>query len=112
GSYSTPRIGGQADVIARAQAMAGVNPGTVTYIEAHGTATAAGHPVEIAALSKAFRRGTKKKGFCAVGSVKSNFGHLDHAAGVAGLIKTVLALKHKQLPPTLNFTAPHPAIPF
>ena len=111
-SYTAPSIDGQADVIARAQAMAGVNPGTVTYIEAHGTATAAGDPVEIAALSKAFRRGTKKKGFCAVGSVKSNFGHLDHAAGVAGLIKTVLALKHRQIPPTLNFEQPHPAIPF
>ena len=111
-SYTAPSIDGQADVIARAQAMAGVNPGTVTYIEAHGTATAAGDPVEIAALSKAFRRGTKKKGFCAVGSVKSNFGHLDHAAGVAGLIKTVLALKHRQIPPTLNFEQSHPAIPF
>ena len=111
-SYTAPSIDGQADVIARAQAMAGVNPGTVTYIEAHGTATAAGDPVEIAALNKAFRRGTKKKGFCAVGSVKSNFGHLDHAAGVAGLIKTVLALKHRQIPPTLNFAQPHPAIPF
>jgi acyl transferase domain-containing protein len=111
-SYTAPSIDGQADVIARAQAMAGVNPGTVTYIEAHGTATAAGDPVEIAALSKAFRRGTKKKGFCAVGSVKSNFGHLDHAAGVAGLIKTVLALKHRQIPSTLNFEQPHPAIPF
>jgi acyl transferase domain-containing protein len=111
-SYTAPSVDGQADVIARAQAMAGVNPGTVTYVEAHGTATAAGDPVEIAGLTEGFRRGTKKKGFCAVGSVKSNFGHLDHAAGVAGLMKTVLALKHRQIPPTLHFEKPHPSIPF
>jgi acyl transferase domain-containing protein len=111
-SYTAPGLDGQARVIAMAQAMAGVAPHTITYIEAHGTATPVGDPIEIAALTKAFRTRTRKKNFCAVGSVKTNFGHLDHAAGIAGLIKTVLALKHKMLLPSLHFEAPNPAIDF
>jgi acyl transferase domain-containing protein/acyl carrier protein len=112
-SYTAPSVNGQAKVIRDAQDMAGVEPETITYIEAHGTGTSLGDPVEIAALTQAFRTSkTQKKGFCAVGSVKTNIGHLDEAAGVAGLIKTVLALKHKQIPPSLNFEEPSPQIDF
>lgn len=110
--YAAPSVDGQAEVIAMAQALAGVDPATISYVEAHGTATPLGDPVEIAALTQAFRAGTAKKGFCAVGSVKTNIGHLDSAAGVAGLIKTVLALHHRTLPPSLHFTRPNPQIDF
>jgi acyl transferase domain-containing protein/acyl carrier protein len=110
--YTAPSVEGQAQVIAMAQAMAGVSAESISYIEAHGTATALGDPVEIAALTQAFRASTKKNGFCAIGSVKSNIGHLDTAAGVAGLIKTVLALEHRQLPPSLNYVKPNPEIDF
>ncbi|NEQ40108.1 MAG: type I polyketide synthase [Okeania sp. SIO3I5] len=110
--YTAPSIEGQAEVIAEAHALAGVDPETISYIEAHGTGTELGDPVEIAALTQAFRYSTEKKGFCAIGSLKSNMGHLDTAAGVAGLIKTVLALKHKLLPPTLHFEQPNPNIDF
>ncbi len=110
--YASPGIDGQAEVIAEAQDMAGVNPDTITYIETHGTGTALGDPIEIAALTKVFRAGTDRKGFCAIGSVKSNFGHLDTAAGVAGLIKTALSLKHRMIPPSLHFENPNPAIDF
>ena len=92
--------------------VAAVDPETISYIETHGTGTVLGDPIEIAALTKAFRAETEKKDFCAIGSVKTNIGHLDVAAGVAGLIKTVLALKHKQLPPSLNFERPNPRIDF
>ena len=108
--YTAPSVDGQAEVIA--MAMAGVEPETIRYIEAHGTATPLGDPIEIAALTKAFRARTQEKKFCAIGSVKSNFGHLDAAAGVAGLIKTVLALWHQELPPSLNFESPNPQIDF
>ena len=111
-SYTAPSVEGQAGVIAEALANAGVAAETISYIEAHGTATALGDPIEIQALTKAFRATTDKKGFCAVGSVKSNLGHLDSAAGVTGIIKTVLSLKHKALPPTLHFKEPNPAIDF
>ena len=110
--YTAPSIEGQAAVIAEAHAVAGIDPETISYIEAHGTGTELGDPVEIAALTQAFRYSTEKKGFCAIGSLKSNMGHLDAAAGVAGLIKTVLALKHKLLPPTLHFEQPNPNIDF
>ena len=110
--YTAPSVEGQAQAIAMAQAMAGVDPETITYIEAHGTATVLGDPIEVAALTQAFNARTKKRGFCAIGSVKSNVGHLASAAGVTGLIKTVLALKHKQLPPSLHFTQPNPRIDF
>ncbi|MEP6912035.1 MAG: MupA/Atu3671 family FMN-dependent luciferase-like monooxygenase [bacterium] len=102
----------QAEVIAMAQAMAGFDPATISYIEAHGTGTPLGDPIEIAALSKAFALGTDRRGFCALGSVKTNIGHLDAAAGVAGLIKTVLALENKQIPPSLHFKEPNSRIDF
>ena len=110
--YTAPGLEGQARVIAAAQAMAGVEAETISYVETHGTGTALGDPVEVAALTKAFRASAGKNNFCAIGSVKTNLGHLDAAAGVAGLIKTVLALKHKQLPPSLHFESPNPKIDF
>jgi acyl transferase domain-containing protein/acyl carrier protein len=110
--YTAPSVEGQTEVIAEAHAVAGIDPGTITCIEAHGTGTALGDPIEIEALTRAFRRGTAQTQFCALGSVKTNFGHLDAAAGMAGLIKTVLALEHRLLPPTLHFTASNPRIPF
>ncbi|GJD16865.1 polyketide synthase type I, putative [Rivularia sp. IAM M-261] len=111
-SYTAPRIDTQAKAIRTAQLVAEVEPETITYIEAHGTATALGDPIEIAALTQAFRLSTQNIGFCAIGSVKTNIGHLNAAAGVTGLIKTVLALKHKQIPPSLHFTSPNPEIDF
>jgi acyl transferase domain-containing protein len=110
--YTAPSVQGQSEAILRAQAHAGVSPESISYVEAHGTATPLGDPIEIAALTQAFRAGTEKKNFCAIGSVKGNFGHCDAAAGIAGLIKTTLALKHKQLPATLHFSAPNPKIDF
>ncbi|MBW4506978.1 MAG: SDR family NAD(P)-dependent oxidoreductase [Scytonematopsis contorta HA4267-MV1] len=111
-SYTAPRIDGQAKVIKTAQVVAEVEPETITYIEAHGTGTTLGDPIEIAALTQVFQSSTKNKNFCAIGSLKTNIGHLDAAAGVAGLIKTVLALKHKQIPPSLHFEKPNPQIDF
>ncbi|MBN3883116.1 MAG: beta-ketoacyl synthase N-terminal-like domain-containing protein [Nostoc sp.] len=110
--YTAPSVSGQAAVISEAQAIAGVDAETISYIEAHGTATPLGDPIEIAALTQAFTESTDKKGFCAIGSVKTNFGHLDTAAGVAGLIKTALALQHQMLPPSLHFETPNPKIDF
>ncbi len=110
--YTAPSVGGQAEVIAMAQAMAGVDPKTISYIEAHGTGTTLGDPIEIAALTEAFRAHTRKTGFCAIGSLKTNIGHVNAAAGVSGLIKTVLMMKHRHLPPSLHFTEPNPAIDF
>ncbi|MEH1866380.1 MAG: beta-ketoacyl synthase N-terminal-like domain-containing protein [Nostoc sp.] len=110
--YTAPSISGQAAVIGEAQTLAGVDAETISYIEAHGTATPLGDPIEIAALTQAFNQTTDKKGFCAIGSLKTNLGHLDTAAGVAGLIKTVLALQHKMLPPSLHFETPNPKIDF
>jgi acyl transferase domain-containing protein/acyl carrier protein len=110
--YTAPSVDGQADVVAMAHALAGVKADSISYVEAHGTGTSLGDPIELAALTKAFRAGTEKNGFCAIGSVKTNIGHLDAAAGIAGLIKTVLALENKQLPPSLHFEAPNPEIDF
>ncbi len=110
--YTAPSTEGQAKVIAEALAIASVAPETITYIETHGTGTNLGDPIEIAALTKVFRASTNKKGFCAIGSVKTNIGHLGTAAGVAGLIKTVLALKHQMIPPSLHFEQPNPKIDF
>ncbi|MDJ1172320.1 condensation domain-containing protein [Roseofilum sp. BLCC_M154] len=110
--YTAPSVEGQIGVIARALAIAGVNPETITYIEAHGTGTELGDPIEIEALTKTFSEHTQKKQFCAVGSVKSNIGHLNTAAGVVSLIKTVLALKHGLIPPSLHFEQPSPQIDF
>ncbi|HSD84623.1 MAG TPA: type I polyketide synthase, partial [Anaerolineae bacterium] len=110
--YTAPSLDAQAAVIAEAQGVAGVEAGSITYVETHGTGTVVGDPIEIAALTKAFRAQTDQQGFCAIGSVKTNIGHLDAAAGVASLIKTTLALKHQQLPPSLNFEQPNPRIDF
>src|SRR5690606_5965465 len=111
-SFTAPSVEGQAQVVAMAQAKAGVEPDTISYIETHGTATPLGDPIEIEALTQAFRSKTDKKQFCAVGSIKTNIGHLTPAAGVTGLIKTCLALKHKILPASLNYKKPNPAIDF
>ncbi len=110
--YLAPSVDGQAKAVAEALAISGVNPETIGYIEAHGTGTPVGDPIEIVALTQAFRAKTAKSGYCALGSVKSNIGHLDTAAGAAGLIKTVLALKHKQIPPSLYFERPNPGCEF
>ncbi|MBD2726430.1 SDR family NAD(P)-dependent oxidoreductase [Nostoc sp. FACHB-892] len=110
--YTAPSVNGQAEAIAEAIALADIEPETITYIETHGTGTALGDPIEIAALTNVFRAETEKKGFCAIGSVKTNIGHLDAAAGVTGLIKTALALQHKLIPPSLNFEQPNPEIDF
>ena len=110
--YTAPAVEGQASVIEEALAFAAIEPETIGYVEAHGTGTALGDPVEIAALTQAFRASTDATGFCAIGSVKTNIGHLDAAAGVAGLIKTILALEHRQIPPSLHFERPNPNIDF
>ncbi|MCB0190972.1 MAG: polyketide synthase, partial [Anaerolineae bacterium] len=110
--FTAPSPTGQAHVIAMAQAVAGISAETIRYVEAHGTGTPLGDPIEVAALTQAFQADTKRKGFCALGSVKTNVGHLDTAAGVAGFLKTVLALKHKMLPPSLHFETPNPEIDF
>ena len=110
--FTAPSVDGQAEVIRTAQLIAGVSADTIGYVEAHGTGTALGDPIEIAALTQAFRADTQRTGFCAVGSVKTNIGHLDAAAGVAGLIKAAMALKHAVLPPSLHCRQPNPRIDF
>jgi phthiocerol/phenolphthiocerol synthesis type-I polyketide synthase E len=111
-SYMAPSVEGQYEAIATAQALAGIAPDTIRYVEAHGTGTALGDPIEVAALTKAFRSGTGEKQFCALGALKGNIGHLEAAAGVAGFIKAVLAVYHGEIPPTLNFSKPNPRINF
>ncbi|HXA85933.1 MAG TPA: aminotransferase class III-fold pyridoxal phosphate-dependent enzyme [Candidatus Dormibacteraeota bacterium] len=111
-SFAAPSVDGQAEAIAMAQALAGVDADTITYVETHGTGTALGDPVEIAGLTQAFRLGTERNQFCAIGSVKSNIGHLDAAAGIAGLIKTSLALQNAKIPASLHYTQPNPKISF
>jgi iturin family lipopeptide synthetase B len=108
--FTAPGIEGQTAVIQSALRMAEVDPATIGYIEAHGTGTSLGDPIEIEALTRAFN--TKRKGFCGIGSVKTNLGHLNTAAGIAGFIKTVLALKHRLIPPSLHFNHPNPEIDF
>jgi len=108
--YTAPGIQGQMEVIRAAQSMAEVEPESITYIEAHGTATPLGDTVEIEALQQAFH--TTKKRFCAIGTLKSNMGHLYSAAGAAGFIKTVLSLKYRLIPPSIYFQAPNPRIDF
>ena len=110
--YIAPSLDAQAEVIAMAQAIAEVDPRTITYVEAHGPATRLGDPIEVAALTKAFGAKKDDKKWCAIGSLKSNLGSLDAAAGVAGLIKTVLALENKLIPPSINFSRPNPIIDF
>ncbi|MFY0758174.1 thioester reductase domain-containing protein [Metabacillus dongyingensis] len=109
-SFTAPSVEGQADVIKAAHLMAEVEPESISYVEAHGTGTMLGDPIEIEALKLAFN--TRKKGFCGIGSVKANIGHLDNAAGVAGLIKTVVSLKHRMIPPHINYEKPNVNIDF
>jgi len=111
-SYMAPSVDGQAEAIATAQALAGIDVATIRYVEAHGTGTSLGDPIEVAALTKAFRAGTSARQFCALSAVKGNIGHLEAASGVAGLIKAILALEHGEIPPTLHFSAPNPRIDF
>lgn len=111
--YLAPSVDGQSAAIVEAQAVAGVAPETVGYIECHGTGTYLGDPIEVAALTEAFQHGgAQGEGFCRIGSVKTNIGHLDTAAGVASLIKTTLALHHGQIPPSLGYEKPNPVIGF
>jgi acyl transferase domain-containing protein/thioesterase domain-containing protein len=110
--YTAPSVDQQSAAIVEAISNAGIDANTITYVEAHGTGTTLGDPIEVAALTKAFRNFTKEKGFCALGSVKTNLGHLDAAAGVASLIKTALALENKAIPATLHFERPNPEINF
>ncbi len=110
--YTAPSVEGQAGVIEEALAAASVEAASIGYVEAHGTGTALGDPIEIAALTQAFGLEGDAQGSCAVGSLKTNIGHLDAAAGVAGLIKTVLSLKHREIPPSLHFEQPNPNIDF
>lgn len=109
-SFTAPSVDGQAAVIAAALDDADVDARSISYVEAHGTATPLGDPVELAALTKAFKRHTDDNGFCKIGSIKSNLGHLVIAAGATGLIKTALALFKQSLPPTLYFDAPNPEL--
>lgn len=111
-SFTAPSVEGQSAVIIDALASSGIDAETISYIEAHATATALGDPIEVRALTHAFRASTKKKGFCRIGTVKTNMGHLDAAAGMAGLLKTTLALKHRQIPPSLHFKHANPEINF
>ena len=111
-SYTAPGVDGQTAVILEALACAGVDADTISYIEAHGTATDLGDSIEMLALTEAFRASTDRKGFCAIGSVKTNIGHLETAAGIAGLIKTALALETKTIPASLHFEEPNPKIDF
>ncbi|WP_379133793.1 SDR family NAD(P)-dependent oxidoreductase [Paenibacillus sp. sgz500958] len=109
---TAPNAEAQEDVIVEAWKKAGIDPETITYIEAHGTGTKLGDPIEVEGIQRAFRRFTDKKQFCAVGSVKSNLGHLDNAAGITGLLKAVLSLKYKELYPSLHFERPNRKISF
>jgi amino acid adenylation domain-containing protein len=112
--FQAPSIEGQAEVIKAAMQVASVDPQSISYIEAHGTGTPLGDPVEIEALKLAFNTPANKVNtkYCAIGSVKTNIGHLNSAAGVSGFIKTVLALKHRLIPPSLHFENPNPNIDF
>ena len=110
--YTAPSVNGQAEAVIEALANAAVEADSISYIEAHGSGTPVGDPVEIRALTKAFRTFTQRSGYCAIGSVKTNVGHLDAAAAVTGIIKTVLSLKNRQIPPSLHFSQPNSEIDF
>lgn len=112
GGYTAPSRAGQKAAIVEAHRCAGIAADSISYVEAHGTGTLVGDPIEVAALTDAFRESTDKKQFCALGSLKSNMGHLDVAAGVSAVIKTALSLKKHQIPPSLNFNRPNPQIDF
>ncbi|GAA4994813.1 thioester reductase domain-containing protein [Kitasatospora paranensis] len=108
--FAAPGVDGQARAIAAALAVAGVDPATIGYVEAHGTATRVGDPIEVTALTQAFHAPGTRPGQCALGSVKANIGHLDAAAGVAGLMRAALAVHHAVIPPTANFRTPNPEL--
>src|SRR3954467_3738968 len=110
-TYAAPNAAGQAEVIAEAHAIAGVDSSTIGYVETHGTGTPLGDPIELEGLRQAFELSEDdRSGPCILGSVKSNIGHLEVAAGMAGLIKTILCLKHRAIPATLHFTTPNPEL--
>ncbi len=111
-SFTAPSVQGQTAVVAAALEDAGVQARSISYVEAHGTATPLGDPVEVEGLTQAYRRSTADKAFCRIGSAKSNIGHLVTAAGATGLIKTAMALATEQLPATIHFDKPNPKIPF
>ncbi len=110
--FTAPRVAGQAKVVRAAQLMAEVDPASIAFVETHGTATELGDPIEVAALTEVFADPERPPHSCALGAVKSNIGHLDAAAGIAGLVKAALAVEHGELPPTLHFENPNPAIDF
>ena len=110
--FTAPSVEGQAEAIAEAMAMAEFAPETIGYVEAHGTGTELGDPIEVSALSLVYGQGTERTGYCALGSLKANMGHMDAAAGAAGLMKAVLTLDRGEIPPSLNFETPNPAIDF
>jgi phthiocerol/phenolphthiocerol synthesis type-I polyketide synthase E len=110
--FTAPSTEGQTEVVLAAQAAAGIGADAIGYLEAHGTATRIGDPIEVAALTRAFRQSTDRSGFCALGSVKTNIGHLGAAAGMAGFVKAVLALEQRQIPPSLHCDRPSPLIDF
>lgn len=111
-SYTAPSLGQQCQAVVDALELAGVSADSVGYVECHSTGTIVGDPLEIEALTMAFRKETKRKQYCAVGSVKGNIGHPEQAAGISGLIKTALVLHHKQIPPSINYETPNPRIDF
>lgn len=111
-SYTAPSPEGQARVITEALEVAGINPETISYLEAHGTGTNLGDPIEVSGLTRAWRRYTEQKHFCGLGSVKTNIGHLVSAGGVASMIKTLMAMQHRTIPASLNFESPNPKIDF
>ncbi|TLP67330.1 acyltransferase domain-containing protein [Parasedimentitalea maritima] len=110
--YLAPSVDGQSAAVRMALQAADVSADTVDYVECHGTGTYLGDPIEVSALTEAYRDSTDETGYCRIGSVKTNIGHLDTAAGVAGLVKTTLALHHQQIPASLGYEAPNPAIDF
>ncbi len=110
--YTAPSEDGQAEVISTAHVLAGVESDSIGYVETHGTGTLLGDPIEIAALTRAFKPGTTRRQYCAIGSAKTNFGHTDAAAGITGFMKAVLTLYHAEIPPSLHFSQPNPEIDF
>ncbi len=111
-SFTAPSVSGQSEVVAQALAVAGVAPRSVSYVEAHGTGTVLGDSIEVAALTAAYGWRATERGWCGVGSTKANIGHLSAAGGVIGLIKTVLSMQHRLIPPSINYDRPHPEIDF
>ncbi|MEE3922329.1 polyketide synthase [Micromonospora sp. BRA006-A] len=110
--FTAPSIDGQMEAVAQAVELAGVDPRSISYVEAHGTGTALGDPIEVAALSAVYTKDTDERGWCGIGSVKSNIGHLSQPSGIVSVIKTVLAMEHGLIPPTINYETPNPAIDF